>query len=96
MILGFSVVLFSLVVQGLTIKPLINVLGIKPKEEGHEEFEKLLSQLHRYETAISEIHRVKQKLYITDPISKELIDTYQKELICSKHNWMTYLTATRY
>jgi monovalent cation:H+ antiporter, CPA1 family len=80
LILGFSVVLFSLVIQGLTIKPLINLLGIKPKEEGHAEFEKLLSQLHRYETAIGEIHRVKQKLYITDPVSNELIDTYTKRI----------------
>ncbi len=80
LILGFSVVLFSLVVQGLTIKPLIKVLGVNPKEEGHEEFEKLLSQLHRYETAISEIHRVKQKLYITDPVSNELIETYKKRI----------------
>jgi CPA1 family monovalent cation:H+ antiporter len=36
---GFGVVLFSLVVQGLTIKPLLNVLGLtrvdEPPEEAH-------------------------------------------------------------
>jgi monovalent cation:H+ antiporter, CPA1 family len=80
LILAFSVVLFSLVIQGLTIKPLIGLLGVKPKQEGSLEFEKLIAQLHRYETAITEIHRVKQKLYITDPVSEELIDTYEKRI----------------
>jgi CPA1 family monovalent cation:H+ antiporter len=36
---GFGVVLFSLVVQGLTVKPLLNVLGLtrvdELPEEGH-------------------------------------------------------------
>jgi monovalent cation:H+ antiporter, CPA1 family len=80
LILTFSVVLFSLVVQGLTIKPLINLLGIKPKEQGRENYEKLLAQLHMYEMAIAEIHRVKQKLYITDSISEEVIETYKKRI----------------
>ncbi|MEG9298926.1 cation:proton antiporter [Mangrovibacillus sp. Mu-81] len=80
LILGFSVVLFSLVVQGLTIKPLISLLGVKAKEGEHQEFQELLSQVHRYETAISEIHRIKQKLYITDSVSAEIIDMYKKRI----------------
>ncbi|NQD67013.1 sodium:proton antiporter [Bacillus haikouensis] len=84
LILGFSVVLFSLVVQGLTIKPLISFLGVKAKEGEHQEFQELLSQVHRYETAISEIHRVKQKLYITDSVSAEIIDMYKKRIAMIK------------
>jgi monovalent cation:H+ antiporter, CPA1 family len=80
LILGFSVVLFSLVVQGLTIKPLISLLGVKAKEGEHHEFQELLSQVHRYETAISEIHRVKQKLYITDTVSEEVMVMYKKRI----------------
>ncbi|WP_409250956.1 cation:proton antiporter [Bacillus sp. SCS-153A] len=80
LVLAFSVVLFSLVVQGLSLKPLIGWMGVRPKREGSLEFENLIAQLHRYETAITEIHRVKQKLYITDPVSEELVDTYEKRL----------------
>jgi CPA1 family monovalent cation:H+ antiporter len=36
---GFGVVLFSLVIQGLTVKPLLNLLGLTredaPPEEAH-------------------------------------------------------------
>jgi monovalent cation:H+ antiporter, CPA1 family len=80
LVLAFSVVLFSLVVQGLSLKPLIGWMGVKPQEEGSEEFKELLARLHRYETAVTEIHRVKQKLYITDSVSEELITTYEKRL----------------
>ncbi|RLQ95422.1 cation:proton antiporter [Falsibacillus albus] len=80
LILAFSVVLFSLVVQGLSIKPLIGKLGIKQKSEAMIEYEELLAQLHRYETAIQEIHRIKQKLFITEHVSTELIETYEKRI----------------
>ncbi|MGD6967076.1 cation:proton antiporter [Rossellomorea vietnamensis] len=80
LVLAFSVVLFSLVVQGLSLKPLIGFLGVKPDREGSVEFEKLIAELHRYETAITEIHRVKKKLYITDPVSDDLINTYQEKI----------------
>lgn len=80
LILAFSVVLFSLVVQGLTIKPLISLMGVKAEGGEHGEFQELLSHVHRYETAISEIHRVKQKLYITDPVSEEMMEMYKKRI----------------
>ncbi|WP_114745558.1 cation:proton antiporter [Falsibacillus pallidus] len=77
-ILSFSVVLTSLIVQGLTVKPLISFLGIKPKSEQMVEYEYLIAELHRYDTAVQEIHRIKQKLYITEQVSGELIAQYEK------------------
>ena len=80
LILAFSVVLFSLVIQGLTIKPLIAKLGVKATSKGSEGYEELIARVHRYETAIAEIHNVKKKLYITDPIIKSLADKYELQI----------------
>ncbi|WP_335870805.1 cation:proton antiporter [Bacillus sp. 2205SS5-2] len=80
LIIAFSVVLFSLVVQGLTIKPLIALLGIKPKEEGADEFQSYIAKLHRYEAAIQEIQVTKKRLYIAEAVASELTESYEKEL----------------
>ncbi|MEI5908884.1 cation:proton antiporter [Bacillus spongiae] len=80
LILAFSVVLFSLVFQGLTIKPLIGLLRIKHSEEGEEEFQSHIAKLHRYEAAIREIKKTKERLYIAEPVAQELIHRYEAEL----------------
>lgn len=80
LILAFSVVLFSLVVQGLTIKPLISFLGINKKEEEYGEYELLLSQLHRYESALKEINDAKGKFYLTKTVTDEYVSKYQQKM----------------
>lgn len=80
LILAFSVVLFSLVVQGLTIKPLISFLGINKKEEEYGEYEQLLSKLHRYESALKEISEAKGKFYLTKTITDEYVRKYQQKM----------------
>lgn len=79
LILAFSVVLFSLVVQGLSIKPLITWLGVNKKEEGYQEYESLIARAHRYETGIEEINKVKKNLFITELVSESVIDEYKKQ-----------------
>lgn len=59
-LLTFSVVLFSLIVQGLTIKPLIHFLGIKSTEESETEYNKTLAKNYRLRAALNrlkELHR---------------------------------------
>lgn len=85
LILAFSVVLFSLVVQGLSIKPLLSVLGINKKEEGSTEYEELLARGHRLEMALSEIAKVKKNLFITEVVSQEIIEKYEQELAEVRH-----------
>ncbi|SET18026.1 monovalent cation:H+ antiporter, CPA1 family [Salinibacillus kushneri] len=80
LIMAFSVVLFSLVVQGLTIKPLISLLGVKEPEKGHQEYRELIARAHRYETAIDEVMKVKNKLLISETVARELVDQYEHEL----------------
>ncbi|UOQ92057.1 Na+/H+ antiporter [Halobacillus shinanisalinarum] len=80
LILAFSVVLFSLVGQGLSIKPLITWLGVNKKEKGFVEYEELIARVYRFKNAISEITKVRKNLFITESISKEIVNQYEQEL----------------
>jgi monovalent cation:H+ antiporter, CPA1 family len=80
LIIAFSVVLFSLVVQGLSIKTLLSFLGVNNKDEGFKEYEELIARGHRFETAITEIHTIRKNLFITETAAKEVITQYEQEL----------------
>lgn len=80
LVLAFGVVLFSLVVQGLTIKPLLSILGVNKKEEGYREYEELIARGHRFETAITEISNVRKKMFLTETAAREVILQYEQEL----------------
>ncbi|MGM0875287.1 MAG: Na+/H+ antiporter [Bacillota bacterium] len=80
LIMAFSVVLFSLVGQGLSIKPLLSLLGVNKKDEGYKEYEELIARSHRFETAITEINKVKKNLFITESVTKEIVNQYEQEL----------------
>lgn len=80
LIVTFSAVLFSLVIQGLSIKPLLSSLGILKKDEGYHEYEAIIARSHRFETAITEIERIKKNLFITEAISSEVVHKYEQDL----------------
>ncbi|KAA0547187.1 Na+/H+ antiporter [Bacillus sp. BGMRC 2118] len=80
LILAFSVVLFSLVVQGLSIKPLLTALGENKKAEGNTEYEELITRRYRFETAITEINKVRKNFLITTAVSNEIISNYEQKL----------------
>ncbi|MGB8002578.1 MAG: sodium:proton antiporter [Anaerobacillus sp.] len=85
LILTFSIVLFSLVVQGLTIKPLISFFGLKAKHSGSIEYEDIVANLHRHEAGIAEIKKLKTQLFIPEPVFSELLTSYQNEIDKSHH-----------
>ena len=80
LLLAFSVVLFSLIVQGLSIKPLLSFLGVNKKEEESQEYEELIARGHRCEIALLEIKVVSKKLFISETAAQELITQYEQEL----------------
>ncbi|UOR13826.1 Na+/H+ antiporter [Halobacillus amylolyticus] len=80
LILAFSVVLFSLVGQGLSIKPVITWLGVNREEKGFVEYEELIARVYRFKNAISEITKVRKNLFITETVTKEIVDQYEQEL----------------
>ncbi|WP_430789670.1 cation:proton antiporter [Virgibacillus flavescens] len=92
LIVAFSVVLFSLVCQGLSIKPLLAWLGVTQKEEGHLEYESIIARAHRYNSAIEEVNKVKKNLFISGHVYGEVIHEYELELQ-KVHNEMEVLLA---
>lgn len=73
--LTFSVVLFSLVVQGLTISPLIRILGLQNTMGGLKEYEQLLFELQQAAAAGDELIR----LYKEGRVSPQVFDKIEKE-----------------
>ncbi|WP_018931961.1 Na+/H+ antiporter [Gracilibacillus lacisalsi] len=79
LLMAFSIVLFSLVAQGLSIKPLISWLGVNKKEKSYQEYEALITRSHRLETGIHKVIKVRKNLFVSELVSKEIIDEYEKE-----------------
>ncbi|GAA0437359.1 Na+/H+ antiporter [Lentibacillus halophilus] len=80
LIFAFSTVLFSLICQGLTIKPVLNWLNVNQQETGYEDYEMLLADAYRNKRAIEEIGRVKENLRITDAVTNDLVTDYKQSL----------------
>jgi CPA1 family monovalent cation:H+ antiporter len=73
--LTFSVVFFSLIVQGLTISPLIRILGLQKTVGGLKEYEQLLFELQQAGAAGDELTR----LYKEGQVSPQVFDKIDKE-----------------
>jgi CPA1 family monovalent cation:H+ antiporter len=73
--LTFGVVFFSLIVQGLTISPLIRVLGLQKTVSGLKEYEQLLFELQQAVAAGDELTR----LYKEGQVSPQVFNKIEKE-----------------
>ncbi|WP_240903675.1 Na+/H+ antiporter [Chengkuizengella sediminis] len=80
LVLTFGVVLFSLVVQGLTIKPLVNVLGVTKTKESSLSYEKTLSEIHQATAGRKAIEEMKDEATISPVIFHQLDNDYQNKL----------------
>ncbi|QST02764.1 sodium:proton antiporter (plasmid) [Pontibacillus sp. ALD_SL1] len=72
LMLTFSVVLFSLLVQGITLKPLISMLGILPKDEGIDQYEDTVARIHRIRVSLKDWENMKEDNFITEEEYREL------------------------
>ena len=63
-VLTFSVVIFSLLFQGLTIKSLISKLGIIEKQDHIWEYEEVIANINRSQTSISTWSNMKDSILI--------------------------------
>lgn len=73
-VLTFSVVIFSLLVQGLTIKPLINKLGIIEKQDHIWEYEEVIANINRSKTSISTWSQMKEASLLTEKDFLDLVN----------------------
>ncbi|WP_077623738.1 Na+/H+ antiporter [Sediminibacillus massiliensis] len=80
LIFAFSIVLFSLVLQGLSIKPLISWLGVNKKEKGYHEYEELIAQAHALKIAIFEVKKLEDNFMTTEIVTQEVLSQYKQQL----------------
>ncbi|WEG11292.1 cation:proton antiporter [Pullulanibacillus sp. KACC 23026] len=79
-VLTFSVVIFSLLVQGLTIKPLISKLKIIENQDHIWEYEEVISRINRSKTSILAWTDMKNKALLMESDFNELV-AQQNELL---------------
>jgi CPA1 family monovalent cation:H+ antiporter len=86
LVLTFSVVLFSLIVQGLTIKPLISKLKILDQKKGVLEYEETISHIHRLKKALTKLEEMREQSLVSKHVYEQLHQEYtgQKELYYEK------------
>jgi CPA1 family monovalent cation:H+ antiporter len=80
LVLSFSIVLFSLIVQGITIKPLVNMMGLKNDKNTHKDYEITISEIHRYMTGRQELQQMRQEVMINKNVYDQLDAQYQQKL----------------
>ncbi|ARU61992.1 sodium:proton antiporter [Tumebacillus avium] len=84
LLLAFSVVLFSLVVQGLTVKPLIAWLGVRAEEAGMPEYEQAISEIQRCKAGLARLKGMKEEALISGVVYERLKQEYEERLRGSK------------
>ncbi|MGM7701314.1 Na+/H+ antiporter [Pseudalkalibacillus sp. Hm43] len=80
LMLAFGVVFFSLVVQGLTIKPLVSLLGEKATKEEKLEYDRIQSRIYRYHSGRKQLERMTAEGTLSSIVYNKLVDQYDGEL----------------
>lgn len=79
-VLTFSVVIFSLLFQGITIKSLIRMLGLSNKLDHIWEYEEVIANINRSKTSISTWYDMKEGSVLTENDYQELINLENERL----------------
>ncbi|GGE34896.1 Na+/H+ antiporter [Pullulanibacillus camelliae] len=80
LVLAFSVVVFSLIIQGLTIKPLIQKLKLTKTHQEEEDYQDAIADIYRYEAAIEEIESARKDGLLHGESYTELREDYDLKL----------------
>ena len=79
-VLTFSVVIFSLLFQGLTIKPLIRKLGIIEEQSHIWAYEEVIANINRSKTSISTWSDMKEAFLLTEKDYDDLLNLENERL----------------
>ncbi|MEW9670068.1 cation:proton antiporter [Ammoniphilus sp. 3BR4] len=79
-VLAFGVVLFSLIIQGITIKPLVAILGVRSEGEEIAEYEAAISKVHRYLAGRQELQAMREEAIISQVVFARLDHEYRNKL----------------
>jgi CPA1 family monovalent cation:H+ antiporter len=77
----FGVILFSLLVQGLTMGPLLDRLGLITKKSAQEEYELLAARKSMALAAMQEIDRIARSGGLPPDTSSRLKDSYNERMV---------------
>lgn len=80
-VMTFGVILFTLLVQGLTMGPLLKRLGISEVPAWRDEYEVLNARRAMSQAALQEIERIGRQGLITPDAQERLRDAYQGQLV---------------
>lgn len=80
LLLTFGVVLLSVFVQGLTVKPLLRMLKIVERNPRLLEYESRLGELMAHERALNVLHTSKARYHISDEVFREQAEPLQKTI----------------
>jgi monovalent cation:H+ antiporter, CPA1 family len=75
-ILAFSVVFFSLLVQGMTISSMVNKLNIKGPSKEKTEYEEVMTAVHRYDYAIDRLQQLMREAVISSIVFERMKALY--------------------
>jgi CPA1 family monovalent cation:H+ antiporter len=76
-VLSFSIVFFSLIVQGLTIPSLIKRLNIKGHTKEKSEYDVTVTAVHRYDYAIKRLQKLKNEAVISTVVFDRMNKLYE-------------------
>jgi CPA1 family monovalent cation:H+ antiporter len=79
-VLAFSVVLFSLLAQGLTVGGLLKRLGLAPGRSEAAEYRRLASEMLACQAALREVERLRVLGVISRVVQERLAQEYQARL----------------
>ena len=77
LVLAFSVVLFSLVIQGLTIKRVVTFFGVSKKSEEILQYEEIITKIHRVKKAKEDLEKLKDEAIISKKVYEKMITEYE-------------------
>jgi monovalent cation:H+ antiporter, CPA1 family len=80
LIFTFSVVLFSLIIQGLTIKPLISKLKVIKENKRINEYEEVIAKIYRYQEALKDWKDMQERSLLTSTEYEELSNNYKHKI----------------
>ncbi|MBD1371739.1 cation:proton antiporter [Hazenella sp. IB182357] len=85
-VLAFSVVFFSLIVQGLTIKKLVQWLKINSDHPKLQAYEEYVARFQRYQVGINKLNRLKEQAILSPVLHEEMVQAYQEKMEKTRHD----------
>jgi CPA1 family monovalent cation:H+ antiporter len=93
LLITFGVVLLSLFVQGLTVKPLLQRLGIVSRQGPLLEYESRLGELMAHERALALLQKSQARYHISQEVFDEQAEPLQRSIERLRAEMLQYQTA---